>query len=160
MANIRSSGHQIKKRLLEYMDTERYLDSQIERLRTLESKMYSIGSPEITDMPKGSNVIKDRIGTMVAKKEEIENEIGGLIVRQNGERVWVQAILDRMTRCDEKAIIQIRYLDGQSWSKVAEHVYGKRKDFDERKESYIRQCTRIHSRAMQNIIAIVRKNDL
>ena len=71
MANIRSSGHQIKKRLLEYMDTERYLDSQIERLRTLESKMYSIGSPEITDMPKGSNVIKDRIGTMVAKKEEI-----------------------------------------------------------------------------------------
>ena len=147
----------IKKRLLEYLDTERYLDSQIERLRTLESKMYSIGSPELSDMPKGSLVIKDRIGQMVAKKQEIEDEIGGLIVKQNGERVWVQGILDRMTRPDEKAIIQIRYLDGNSWTKVTAHLYGKREDFDERKESYLRQCTRIHSRALQSAAIIVRK---
>lgn len=150
----------IKKRLLEYMDAERYLDCQIERLRALESKMYSIGSPELSDMPKGSLVIKDRIGQMVAKKEEIENEIGGLIVKQNGERVWVQAILDRMTRSDEKVIMQIRYLDGNSWTKVAEQMYGKRMDFDERKESYLRQCTRIHSRALQSAADIVVRYNL
>lgn len=157
MATIKRSGHQIKKRLLEYMENERYLDNQIERLRALESKMYSIGSPELSDMPKGSMVIKDRIGSMVAKKEEIENEIGDLIVRQNSERVWVHSVLEKMTRYDEKAIIQIRYLDGNSWTKVAEHMYGKREDFDERRESYLRQCTRIHSRALQSIMAIVRK---
>lgn len=150
----------IKKRLLEYMDTERYLDSQIERLRALESRMYSIGSPELSDMPKGSTVIKDRIGQMVVRKEEIEEEIGGLIVKQNGERAWVQNILDRMSRSDEKAIIQIRYLDGNSWTKVAEHMYGKRTDFDEKRESYLRQCTRIHSRALQSVSMIVRKHNL
>lgn len=145
------SAATIKKRLMEYRDKERYIDAQIERLENLQSKMYAIGTPVMSDMPKAPSAIQDRIGVMVAQKEEIECELHDLIDYQKQEKVWIDEVLE-MLGMEEKTVMQIRYIDCESWNKVTKIMFGSKDDFQDKAESYLRQCTRLHKRAIQEIV--------
>lgn len=59
----------VKERLNEYREKERDIDNQIERLVRLVTKMSSVGAQTITDMPRSQGTDGDRIGKLVAEKE-------------------------------------------------------------------------------------------
>lgn len=141
----------IKDRLIEYRERERDIDNQIERIENLEAKMVSLQSPEISGMPTAHSVVKDKICKMIAQKDEMEKQVRRLIEIQDFEREWISGILSCLKSADERACIQMRYLDVESWPKVSKMLFGHYEDYEERRDSYLRRTTKIHGRALKNI---------
>ena len=111
----------VKRRLNRYREKERDIDTQIERLGRLETRLTGIRSPVISDMPKSHGAVDD------------------------------EDVLDTLTKSDEKAVIRVRYHDRESWSAVSKILFGKRKDFSEKEESYLRRVHKLHGAALVNL---------
>lgn len=52
----------------------------------------------------------------------------------------------------ERRILRLRYIKGLSWPRVTERIYGKRGDYYERYDSYLRQVYRLHGRGISRIL--------
>lgn len=141
----------VKDRLMDYREREREIDNQIERIENLQVKMVSLQSPEMSGMPRPSFSASDRIGQMLARKDEMERHVKKLINYQESERLWIQGVLSHLKKADERACIQMRYIDVESWPAVASMLFGNNQDFEERKDSYLRRTTHLHGRALQRI---------
>lgn len=147
----KSAVQAVKDRLMDYREREREIDNQIERIENMEAKLTGLHSPEITDMPRAQNPAQDRIGSMVVKKREMEMRVLELINIQNEEREWIKGLVRRLKRADERACIEMRYIDAESWSKVTRMLFGNREDYQDRRDSYLRRTTKIHGRALQQM---------
>ena len=132
----------VKERLNEYREKERDIDNQIERLVRLVTKMSSVGAQTITDMPRSQGTDGDRIGKLVAEKEEL-----------------IEAILSKLKHSDERAVIRIRYHDRESWSTVAEVIFGNVEDYLDREGTYIRRVHKIHGSALLNMAKIMENGE-
>lgn len=145
----------IKDRLLNYRDRDREIDNEIERIWNQRDRMTSLKSPEMSGMPHATNTESDRIGNMLARIEEMEQHVKLLIDCQDKERLWIRGVLKHVKSADERACIEIRYIDRESWPKVAEILFSREGDYEEKRESYIRQTTRLHGRALQQMAEFV-----
>ena len=65
----------VKNRLNAYRDKEREIDVKVERLETLISKMKSIGSQRMSDMPKAAGAGSDRMARDLEHKEDLHTLI-------------------------------------------------------------------------------------
>lgn len=145
----------IKDRLLRYRDRDREIDNEIKRIENQRVKLTSLRSPEVSGMPHATNTESDRIGTMLARIEEMEQQVKRLIDCQNEEWSWIQGVLCHVKMADERACIEIRYIDGESWPKVTDIIFGGEEDYEEKRENYIRQTTRLHGRALQQMAEFI-----
>lgn len=141
----------VKKRLNRYREKERDIDTQIERLERLESRLTGIGSPVISDMPKAHGAADDRLVNLIAEKDELESKIRLDIKAQNRSWHEIEDFLDMLTKSDEKAVIRVRYHDRESWSSVAKMLFGKRADYLEKEGSYLRRVHKLHGSALVNL---------
>ena len=101
----------VKRRLNRYREKERDIDTQIERLGRLETRLTGIRSPVISDMPKSHGAVDDRLVNLIAEKDELESKIRGDIKAQTEAWHEIEDILDTLTKSDEKAVIRVRYHD-------------------------------------------------
>ena len=145
----------VKERLNEYREKERDIDNQIERLVRLVTKMSSVRAQTITDMPRSQGTDGDRIGKLVAEKEELEADIRSDERDQKEEWGKIEAILSKLKHSDERAVIRIRYHDRESWSTVAEVIFGNVEDCLDREGTYIRRVHKIHGSALLNMAKIM-----
>ena len=141
----------IKKRFVEYRNNELELDNQVERIDYLETKLYSVGSPEMTDMPKSPNVVTDRKTLKIAQRDELKEETRRLVEHQVQERMWIDSVMQYIKRPNDRAVIRMRYIDLASWSQICRMIFGKREDFEDKYQSYMRNLTNMHIRALENI---------
>lgn len=149
---------EIKKRLLEYRDNEREIDNQIERIENLESKLGSVGSPILSDMPKAPNSAADRMASQIAQKYDLEEKVRGLIHHQEEERGWIYSLTSHLRNADERAVIEMRYIDVESWPSVCKMLYGHENDYEDHYESKMRLTTKKHGRALMNMAIYVAEN--
>lgn len=149
----------VKERLNEYREKERDIDNQIERLVRLVTKMSSVGAQTITDMPRSQGTDGDRIGKLVAEKEELEADIRSDERDQKEEWGKIEAILSKLKHSDERAVIRIRYHDRESWSTVAEVIFGNVEDYLDREGTYIRRVHKIHGSALLNMAKIMENGE-
>lgn len=150
----------VKERLNEYREREREIDNQIERLVRLVSKMDGVGAQEITDMPRSPGSDGDRLGKLVAAKEELESDIRSDEEAQREEWKRIEAVLAKLKHSDERAVIRIRYHDRESWSAVAEIIFGTVDDYADREATYIRRVHKIHGSALLNMAKIMEDGEL
>lgn len=148
----------VKNRLVEYRERERDIDNQIERVEWLEMKMTSIGSPTISDMPKAASPSHDKIGSMIAQKEELETCIREDIKKQESERAEIEAILKKLKHSDERAVIRMRYFDGASWNDVVDMLFGAKNDFLGKEDTYLRRTHKIHGSALLNMAIYIEES--
>ncbi len=144
-----SKVQSIKERLEDYRDRDREIDNSIERIDNFQEKIQSLRSPELSGMPHARFATEDRLAGLMARKDEMEREVRNLIRFQETERKWIEGILCHIGKADERACIQMRYIDGESWPKVTTLLFGRKDDFNEKKDSYLRRTTNIHGRALQ-----------
>lgn len=149
----------VKERLNEYREKERDIDNQIERLVRLVTRMSSVGAQTITDMPRSQGTDGDRIGKLVAEKEELEADIRSDERDQKEEWGKIEAILSKLKHSDERAVIRIRYHDRESWSTVAEVIFGNVEDYLDREGTYIRRVHKIHGSALLNMAKIMENGE-
>lgn len=141
----------VKDRLIEYRESEKDIDNQIERLERLELRLKSVGSPVLSDMPKGGSPTNDRIADMIGQKLDLEKEIRQAVINLKQERQAIESILRNLRHSEEKAVIRMRYLDGYSWNDVLDALFGGKKDFLDKEDAYTRRMYKIHGSALQNM---------
>ena len=149
----------VKNRLNAYRDKEREIDVKVERLETLISKMRSVGSPGMSDMPKTPCASNDRMARDLERKEELENSINDAIAAQNAEKASIKEKLKQLKLSDEMEVIEIRYFDCNSWSDVTRIMFGMKADFEKKQDSYLRRVFKIHGSALLHI-AMLEENDV
>lgn len=149
---------EIKNRLEDFREREEDIDMQLERLEQFEMKMTSIGSPQITDMPKAPSSSLDKIGNMVALKIQLEQSIEEERELQNNERIYLESIIKKLKKAKERAVIRMKYFDGVRWDDINYLMFGDKEDFLEKELSYLRRTHMIHSAALLNMTIIIQEN--
>ena len=145
----------IKKRLRKIRNTARELENQLRRLEWAENNAIGVGSPLLSDMPKGSPSADGRLVRAINKKLEIEQEVGRLIRVYTEERSEVFPLLDQLDHPDQRTIIKMRYVDCADWEDIVELLYAKRRDFDENRDNYYKRVMNIHGDALECMASFV-----
>lgn len=139
-----------KKRLNAFTQLQRTVDFKIERLARMEEKAQSVGGQTLSDMPKAPGYTGDRMTDTVARIVDLENEIRRDRAQEAAEYETIKMIAAGMEKADERAVIELRYLDGAKWEEVSEVLYGNREDFDDKRDYFLRQTFKKHGAALLN----------
>lgn len=145
----------VKKMLTDYRDSEREIDLQCERLDALETKLYSVGSPEITDMPRNPSPSNDRVTILVDRHMKLKDRISELCADRDKQRNYLEDVISKVASPDQRATIRMHYLDGYKWDTVTEMIFGTEDDFDERRDSFARRVMILHGQALQQMADII-----
>lgn len=144
---------QIKDRLTDYMDIDRDIDLQIERLEYMEAKLCAVKGPVYSDMPKGTGS-SDKMTNLLAKKLELEERIKSLIEERAEVSKAIEWAISGLT-ADEKAVVRCRYIDGLKWDDITIMVCGSS---PESIDSDRRHIFKVHGRALEKITKNVNKS--
>lgn len=145
----------VKDWLTEYSEKERDIDNQIERLERFSAKMTGVGAQVISGMPRAPGTTGDRIGGMVAQKEELEASIRSDVTKQSKKREAIEGVLAKLRHSDERAVIRMRYIDRESWNTVAELMFGSLDDYEGKEDTYLRRVHKVHGAALQNMAQVM-----
>lgn len=138
----------IKDRLADYTAMLRDIDNQIERLDRMTLTMAAPPGPDMTGMPRGSGTPTDRIGMMVARKLELEEQIKESIAEERWENAAIERMIRKLDNPDERAVIRLRYFDRAGWDEIAGALFGDRQDYLDKEETYQKRTFRLHGRAL------------
>ncbi len=141
----------VKRWLIKYLEDERDIDNQIERLEHLKVRMVGVGAQVLTDMPKSPSATNDRMTVLLAQKEDLEALIRAEVTAQSLERQRIDDVVKNLRNPDERAVIRMKYFDRFRWPEINDMLFGQKADFDEKKETYERRTYRIHASALVNM---------
>ena len=150
----------VKEWLKEYLENEKEIDSDIERLEHLVAKMTGAGAQALTGMPRSSNASTDRMADMLARKEELEESIRERVSSQSIMRKEIEAILRHLPKPEERSVIRMRYFDRSEWKEVQEMMFGSNPDFEDRFDTYERRMHKHHRSACENIAKYIGTHDI
>lgn len=143
----------VKERLKQYIDNDRDIDNDIERLERLETRMIGLGAQQLSDMPRSPSHSNDRITDLLNRKVELEEQIRLAVQAQTEERKTIEAILKAVCDSEQKAVVRMHYFDGYKWPAVNEMLFGNKTDYVDKEASYLRRTHRIHCAALVRIAA-------
>ena len=146
----------MKTRLANYIDLNREIDNQIERLERMHDRAQSPSGPNLSGMPKSSNAVTDRVGNAVTKMLDLEEEINHLVELRDSEHSSIEHLVKKLRKADEKAVIRMRYLDIEDWDEVQFMLFGNRQDFNDNYDNYKQMMYRLHSSAITHLAIIQR----
>lgn len=151
----------VAKRVLQsYRDLEREIDNQIERVEVIDQRINSVGSPNMSDMPKNPSPAGDRLALMIAEKLDEEEKLRVMITEAKVRRDLLTEIvscINGKAGPDKKYVVLMKYIDCQGWDKITEALFGAADDFDDRRDAYTRRVFRLHKHALNDIDDIINK---
>lgn len=150
-----TAAEEMKVRLQDFKSLNRDIDNNIERLERLELRMYSVSSPNLSGMPKAPSSVPDKFAELVGRKDELVGKIKLLIAKRDAERVSLESILAKLRNPDERAVINMRYIDSEEWSDIIEMLFGVREDEDDDYDNYKQRAFRLHSSAIEKMAIVV-----
>lgn len=141
----------MKKRLLAYRTLNEEIDNESERLDRMEMKVKSAGGINFTGMPKAQSPVYDRMAEIVARVVDLRAEIRELVSKRDVERKEIEALVKKLDKAGERAVIRSRYLDLEEWEDVQFVLFGCKTDFDDKYEDYKQRMFRWHRLAISNL---------
>lgn len=141
----------MRKRLAAFRTLNEEIDNELERLDRLETKAGSAGGSNLTGMPKAPSPVYDRMADMVCRIIDLKNEIQLLVNERDKERDAIEALVKKLDKAGERAIIRSRYLDLEEWEDVQFVLFGSKADFDDKYEDYKQRMFRWHRSAVSNL---------
>ncbi|MCD8105227.1 MAG: hypothetical protein LUF35_09565 [Lachnospiraceae bacterium] len=99
---------------------------------------------------------QDRIGAVLAQKEELSGRIRSMIEAQTNLRHEIERCVGQLRSADEKAVILMRYVDNEKWADISQLLFGGKEDFLDREDSYLRRTSKIHKRALEDLAEIMK----
>lgn len=141
----------IKKKLNDYLETERAIEIQKERIDRLDMKITSVGGAKISDMPRPASPSFDRTTKLIDRKVDLEKELEDLIKSHDKEEKEITALAHKLDDADERSVILLRYIDCMAWADVTDTLYGGEKDFLDKLDTYTRRTYRVHGEALTKL---------
>ena len=142
MAAVRKEELKLYRKL-----TEEIWDEE-ERLREIEEKMQNVSAGSGT----GSGGKNDYISIQVCIKDEILKKLQILKREAYEKRMKIENCIWKSNLTpSEKRIIRQRYIDHMSWNEILKSIYGRRKDFYEKEDTYRQRIYRGHRDALYKL---------
>lgn len=147
---------ELKCALNDYLSLAQEIRNQRERYDEMIAGLGTVGSPELSDIPKGPPRPGDKIGAIIVRVEKLRDELAALETRQLEFEESLEAVLVHIKKPDEKNIIRLRYIDGKSWNDIAKRFYAARgeKVTMANRDSCIRLVQTIHGSALVHIVDV------
>lgn len=139
-----------KERLKRYIRIRQEVENQLERLERMEATLCSPSSTNLSGMPHGSFAV-DRMAIAVSRKIELEETIKAGLEKECQEVKELEEGVQLLEEPNERQVIRMRYFDGLTWLEICEALFGKKKDYSERAETYERRTYKIHGTALVHI---------
>lgn len=134
------------------------LESLYNRLEALEEKAYNPRSAAPNGMPHSGGDPVDTVGNTVARMEKLREKIEESRKKVNSlydEIGGAIAQIDGSDWANQRSVLETRYLDLMEWEEVNSILFGRKKDFYDREDSYLRRTFYIHGKALEKLSAIL-----
>lgn len=148
----------VKDWLKRYRDAARDSESLDNRIIALRSRLESPGAARLDGMPRTPGFDADRTGAALALLEELEGEAKQARARARKLYAEVEAAIKQINGPgwpDQRAVLRLRYLDGEKWESVASLLFGTSPDYEERQDSFVRRVHKTHAAALAAISEFV-----
>lgn len=164
----RYDSNAVKEWLNEFREREKDIRSQLNRLDVMETRLSSIGSPVLSDMPKAASPVPDRIADMIADKVDLECEINEQKEEQKAVKKIIVRVVKMLKKSEERSVIRARYLDCcyyhedklSDWNDVNDTLFGDCEDYLAKEESYLRRVHKIHGSALVNMARYIEEKGI
>lgn len=143
-----------KEWLLRYMEICVEIDADIERVELLRQRIEEPQTASMDGMPHAPGFSGDRIGSILARIEEIENRTRQRIVEAQSMYDEIEAAISKIGGYNgprKRAILRLRFLDFATLRETTVALFGNEKDFLLREESFMRLTTKTQKTAIGDL---------
>ena len=152
MENPQIDVSYVKQRLTDYRESDKYIDNLIELQERMQAQLTGIGSPSFSDMPRsGTPSSPDRFADKIAKIDELKAKVKTKIEDRDNERHYFEKLLSKIKKANQVSVIEMRYFYSMDWEEVNSSIFGRKEDFEDREESYLRRVFYIHGEALASL---------
>lgn len=148
----------IRRRLQYYHNLQIRIDNTEKRIACLDMSMGAPSTTNVTGMPGGSGDGSSKQERDYIKKEELREKLADMYAEENTLREEIEDMIERMENPDEQTVIEMRYLDGVGWRKIAVALFSEEPDYDENEERYRKRTYRLHDAALLTLYRICKEN--
>lgn len=115
---------------------------------------------EIDTEERRKNALHDD-GTLIYRRAKagVCDSLRRLLDKEQAEYELLVGIINALPRFEQRQVMLARYMDGQKWKNVTAAMFGDKKDYTERVESYMRRVRRIHETALKNANRILESHE-
>jgi len=144
----------LKRWFAMYLNIGRELECQSDRLKLLEEKLGTVGTPNFSGMPSNPSPTNDRKADVVASIIDLQNEVHQLYEYHDKLTKQIEWCVKLMNSPEERLIIRARYIDGADWREITKILFSKKEDYSDKLESYMRRMYLLHGSALKNFVNI------
>ena len=108
-----------KEYLLQYQHIQREIEDIDRRMAQVRLKYAAPSAINYSDMPKAHNGNHD-LSDYVAKMDELTDYMISKYTRLRGIEIDIYMRVDRMENQQERELLRYRYIDGMTWTQVAD----------------------------------------
>lgn len=108
-----------KEYLLQYQHIQREIEDIDRRMAQVRLKYAAPSAIDYSDMPKAHNSNHD-LSDYVAKMDELTDYMISKYTRLRGIEIDIYMRVDRMENQQERELLRYRYIDGMTWTQVAD----------------------------------------
>lgn len=146
----------LKRWLESYQERKQDFEATCERLERLESKLTSPRSAALSGMPGAAVSDPDRLTLPLAELEELRAETKKQAAALRDLRHRIEGavrLIDGPGWPNRRAVLRMRYIDGEQWETIARLLFGRDPDFQTKQDSYIRRAFKIRKAALRKLAA-------
>ena len=148
----------VKSWLQQYREAVRASESLDARAANARARAEAARTSHLDGMPRGGGFIGDTLGAALARIDGLEQEAQEArahAVALYGETDAAIKGISGPGWPDQRAVLQMRYLDGCQWAEIAELLFGQRDNYEERADSFLRRVHKIHGSALAALAELV-----
>lgn len=146
----------LKRWLESYQERQQDFEATCERLERLESKLTSPRSAALSGLPGAAASDPDRLTFPVAELQELQAETKKQAAALRDLRHQIEGavrLIDGPGWPNRRAVLRMRYIDGEQWETIAQLLFGRDPDFQMKRDSYIRRSFKIRKAALRKLAA-------
>lgn len=144
--------------LTRYRDICVEIDSNVERVELLRQRLEAVNQPSLDGMPHSPGYKEDKIGTIIGRIDEIEQDTRDLINQSNQIKKEIEEAISKINKGNYKrkrAIIIMRYIDFLKITDIAYALFCNEKDFEQKYETKIRIVSKYQKQALLDLQKIL-----
>ena len=113
-----------------------YLKIDIENIKDEIKSLPIISSPQISGMPRGSD-ISSPVETYCIKKEQLLEKLNQKIEKYTEELIRIEDIIDRIEDEEVRAIARMRFIQCMKWEDIGDKIHLDRTNCARKLKKYI-----------------------
>lgn len=148
----------VKAWLRRYADLLREVELLRARADAIRSRVASPPTSALDGLPRAPGFEGDRLGGVIGVVDTIERQAAGKESQAAATYAEIDAAIQQIN--GKKAIeirtaLQCRYLDGLPWAEINFLLYGDRKNFSEREDTYLHYTFNFQKQGLKALAAIL-----